>query len=86
MTERFPVGTMTVGLTVKQGKVAECQITGDFFGKRDVSEVESALIGVRLRKEDLLAALERFDLSEYFGNISIDEFVSFLLSEKVPTT
>lgn len=36
--------------------------------------------------EDLLAALERFDLSEYFGNISIDEFVSFLLSEKVPTT
>lgn len=86
MTERFPVGTMTVGLTVKQGKVAECQITGDFFGKRDVSEVESALIGVRLRKEDLLAALERFDLSEYFGNISIDEFVSFLLSRKVPTT
>nr|WP_289038075.1 lipoate--protein ligase [uncultured Allobacillus sp.] len=86
MTERFPVGTITVGLVVKQGKIADVQITGDFFGKKDTKEIEAALMGVRLRKADILEALQPFDLSDYFGNISTEEFVSFLMSEKVPTT
>lgn len=81
LTERFPIGTISVGLTIEHGKIAEVQITGDFFGTKDVEEVEETFVGVRLRKEDLLAALEPLDLANYFGNVTKEAFVSFVLSE-----
>ncbi|WP_020007660.1 lipoate--protein ligase [Salinicoccus albus] len=84
LTERFPIGTINVGLTIKHAKIASIQITGDFFGTKDITDVEESLVGVRLRKEDLLNALEPLDLSDYFGNLRQEEFVSFILSEKVP--
>lgn len=82
VTERFPIGTISVGLGVEHAKIAAIQITGDFFGTKDIKEVEEALVGVRLRKEDLLNALEPLDLANYFGNLTKKEFVSFILSEK----
>ncbi|MBP1969955.1 lipoate-protein ligase A [Virgibacillus natechei] len=82
LTERFPIGTISVGLTVKHAKIASIQITGDFFGSKEIKEVEEALVGVRLRREDLLNALEPLDLANYFGNLSKEELVSFILSEK----
>ncbi|WP_068676805.1 lipoate--protein ligase [Oceanobacillus sp. Castelsardo] len=82
LTERFPIGTVSVGLTIVHAKIAAIQITGDFFGTKDVKEIEEVLIGVRLRKEDLLTALEPLDLKNYFGNLTKEEFISFILSEK----
>lgn len=83
LTERFPIGTVSVGLTIEHAKIAEIQISGDFFGTENVKEVEKALLGVRLRKEDMLTALNHLDLSQYFGNLTKEEFTSFILSEKV---
>src|SRR5699024_10075849 len=82
LTERFPIGTVSVGLTIEHGKIASIQITGDFFGSKDIKEIEKGLVGVRLKKEDLFNALAPFDLADYFGNITKDEFVGFILSEK----
>ncbi|UJL46647.1 lipoate--protein ligase [Virgibacillus sp. NKC19-16] len=82
LTERFPIGTISVGLGVEHAKIASIQITGDFFGSKEIKEVEEALVGVRLRKEDLLNALEPLDLANYFGKLTKEEFVSFILSEK----
>lgn len=83
LTERFPIGTITIGLTIEHAKIAGVQFTGDFFGTKDSKEVEEALMGVRLRKDDLIKALESVDLSEYFGKMSKEELVRFILSEKV---
>lgn len=82
LTERFPIGTISVGLTVEHAKIAAIQITGDFFGTKDIKEIEETLVGVRLRKKDLLNALEPWGLTNYFGNITKEELVSFILSEK----
>ncbi|ALX49330.1 lipoate--protein ligase [Lentibacillus amyloliquefaciens] len=82
LTERFPIGTINVGLGVEHAKIAAIQITGDFFGTNDIKEIEEALVGVRLRKEDLLNALVPFDLTNYFGKLTKEELVSFILSEK----
>lgn len=81
VTERFPIGTVTVGLTIEHGKIAEIQITGDFFGTKDVKEVEDALLGKRLKKDELLSALAPLDLANYFGELSKEDFVTFVLSE-----
>lgn len=84
VTERFPIGTISIGLTIEHAKIVSIEITGDFFGTKDVKEVEAALIGTRLRKADLLAALERLDLTNYFGKLMKEEFVNYILS--IPTT
>lgn len=81
LTERFPIGTISIGLSVEHGKVASIQITGDFFGTKDVKDIEVALVGVRLRKKDLLSTLALFDLASYFGNLTKEELTSFILSE-----
>ncbi len=80
LTERFQAGTITVGLSIKHAKIASIQITGDFFGTKDIKEVEASLLGIRLRKDELLNAIESIDLVSYFGQLTKEEFVSFLLS------
>ncbi len=83
LTERFPIGTISVGLTVAHAKISAIQITGDFFGTKDCKEVEDALVGVRLKKDDLVDALAQLDLANYFGSLTKEAFVSFILSQKV---
>jgi len=83
LTERFPIGTISAGLTIKHAKIASIQITGDFFGTKDIKDIEDALVGVRLKKEDLLRTLEPLDLANYFGNLMKEDFVKFILSEKI---
>src|SRR5690625_334837 len=83
LTERFPIGTISAGLTIKHAKIASIQITGDFFGTKDIKDIEVALVGVRLKKEDLLRTLEPLDLANYFGNLTKEDFVKFILSEKI---
>lgn len=82
ITERFPVGTVSVGIQVEHGKVADIQIGGDFFATKDITDVEAALVGVRLKKEDLIEALSPIELTNYLGNLTKEAFVQFLLSEK----
>jgi lipoate-protein ligase A len=81
LTERFPVGTVSAGLTIQHGKIAEIEISGDFFGTKDIKDVEQALLGVRLKKDELLQALEPIDLTSYFGDLSKEDLVKFILSE-----
>ncbi|GAA3731941.1 lipoate--protein ligase [Salinicoccus jeotgali] len=80
VSERFPIGTISFGLSVDHARITDIQITGDFFGKKDVGEIEEALVGVRLRKDDLLQALEGFHITDYFGDITPEALVNVILS------
>lgn len=80
VTERFPIGTISIGLSVEHAKIAAIQITGDFFGTQDVKEVEEALLGKRLRKDELLEASGQLDLTKYFGDLTKEAFVNYMLS------
>lgn len=80
VTERFPVGTISIGLSIEHAKISSIQITGDFFGTKDIKEVEKALIGTRLRKDDLLEVLDSLDIKHYFGDITKETFVNYMLS------
>lgn len=81
LTERFSVGTISIGLSIEHAKIAAIQITGDFFATKDIKDVEKALIGTRLRKVDLLNALDALDLVDYFGGLTKEELSRFILSE-----
>lgn len=80
ISERFSIGTISFGLSVTHAKISDIQITGDFFGRKDINDIENALIDIRLNKNELTQALNNFNLNEYFGKITTEEFVNAILS------
>ena len=80
MNERFEgVGTVHIGMTVKNARIDEIQLSGDFFGVNDIKEIEQALKGVKLRKEDIEVTLSEIDVSDYIARMGTDQFIKFLL-------
>ena len=78
---RFAAGTIQVYLEVEQGRITKCSIRGDFFSKREIQDVETQLIGVRMVEEDIKAVLDTFELTEYFGAVTSEELTKLILGE-----
>lgn len=76
--KRFVGGTVEIKLDAEKGIIRDLRIFGDFFGVKDVSDIENALRGVRHHEDDIRTALGAFDLSQYFVNITMDDIVSLL--------
>lgn len=74
--KKFPGGTVEVHLNVEKGRIEDVKFYGDFFGKRDVAEVERLLKGVRHSEEAIREALMSVNTADYFANISVDELLS----------
>src|SRR5699024_7531036 len=77
LTERFSFGTITIGMTITYGKISNIQITGDFFGKKDIKDIEHALLNVRLKEDELIEAVQPFELIDYFGGLTAESFAQF---------
>lgn len=75
-SKRFAAGKVEVLLEVKDGKVNECKIYGDFLGVGDVAEVEEKIKGLRYAEEEIRRILKTMDINKYFGGISGEEILS----------
>ncbi|MBG9980294.1 lipoate--protein ligase [Facklamia lactis] len=85
VNERFEgVGTLHVGMTVKNAVIDAIQINGDFFAVKPIKEVEDILQGTRLRKEDIEQALKEISLADYIAKMDNQKFINFLL--EIPET
>ncbi|MBX6353161.1 MAG: lipoate--protein ligase [Thermoflavifilum sp.] len=73
------VGLIDVRLYVEHGRIEQCRIYGDFFGERDVREVEQRLTGLRYDRDDLARALSDLDLRAYFGPLTGDVMLDLLV-------
>lgn len=71
-------GHIEVHLDVQDGNIENAKIFGDFFNTKDVKEIEEALIGVRHEESKIIEVLEKYNLEEYFANVSVDEFLNAL--------
>lgn len=77
--KRYAGGTVEFAINVEKGIIKAVKLCGDFFGKRDISDIEKSLIDIPHSEEALRQALNAFDLSSYFYNISLDEIITGLL-------
>ena len=68
-------GTLEMNLDVAEGIVKKIKIFGDFFHKKDITEVEAALIDIAHDEATIRQALSRFMLGEYFVNITEDDLI-----------
>ena len=80
--KRFPIGSIDFQFNIKNGKVSQAKIYGDFFGLGEISDVEKALMGVKYTKEDIKETLEKLDLKKYFGNVTAEEIVTSLFESE----
>jgi len=71
--KRFPYGSVEISLTVKNGRMEEIRITGDFFGVRDASGLAEQLRGTAYRREAAAQKLAEIPVGDYiFGAESAD--------------
>ncbi|WP_067933843.1 lipoate--protein ligase [Alicyclobacillus kakegawensis] len=78
-SEYFPgIGLIDVRLHVVGGRIEQCRIFGDFFGERDVAELERRLLGCRYDADALAAALADVDTRAYFGNLPKTELLRLM--------
>jgi len=75
---RFPIGQIDARIHVKDGLIENIKFYGDFLGIGDLSEIENKIKGIKYDESDLKKSLIDADLSNYFGILDTDEFVSFL--------
>jgi lipoate-protein ligase A len=76
--KRFAGGTVEFNMEVDKGTIQAIRIYGDFFGERDVKELEEALIGVKHAEVEIKKALENYDIGKYIANVTLEELLSGL--------
>ncbi|MGO1651652.1 lipoate--protein ligase [Senegalia sp. (in: firmicutes)] len=77
-TKRAEGGLLDIRFSVKNGKIKDLKIYGDFFGDKDVSSLEDQLIGKSYRKEDIEKTLENIEIEKYFYNINKEDILDCL--------
>jgi len=76
---RFSSGMVECRLFVEQGMICTAKIYGDFFGNKDIEEIETILVGVRHNYSDICHSLLKVDLAQYFAGIDREEIIKVLV-------
>lgn len=77
---RFESGTVEVSLCIDKSRIQHCKIYGDFFSKKEINDVERALVGVKTERSDLQEALQQLALEDYIGGVSPQQLVNLIVS------
>lgn len=76
---RYPAGKITTYANVEKSVIKGMKLYGDFFGIKDVADIEQALIGLRYEYPDVLAKLQTIDTTQYFTNIIPQEIAKAIV-------
>ncbi len=68
-------GIVELELSVEKGVVERIRISGDFFGKRDLSELEAMIVGTPHERAEISKKLSLTDISQYISGVSADELL-----------
>ncbi len=74
----FPCGIVSASLDAKDGKIADIKFSGDFFGKKDILELEKNLIGVRHTYADVFICLKKLPIGEYFSGLTAKDIADLI--------
>jgi len=75
-SKRFPGGKVEINLNVRDGGISDIKFYGDFMSKKDVSQLEGNLVGIKFKKDEIKKVLSKFSIQEYFGAISLEDLMS----------
>ena len=79
---RFAWGKVELLLDLKDGLINSCRIYGDFFGEKDISQLERYLVNLPLEEEALRQAFDKIDLSDYISGLDSDSLIKLMLDQE----
>ena len=72
---KFPAGNITVDVEIKNNKVHNLRITGDYFSLKKIQDLESAFIDVEFDRNEFLNITKMFKIREYIYKLKTREFL-----------
>jgi len=75
---KYPGGMVQARMRVQDGLIEEVRFFGDYFGKREIPELEQRLTGVRHDAAAIVKALDGIPVGEYFFGAAADDVAGFL--------
>ena len=79
---KYPGGNIEFSLNVDKGIINEIKFFGDFFGKKDVSNIEDLLKNVMHNESSIKSTLNNIDINDYFLKCNIDILVDGIMGVK----
>ncbi|MCK1192715.1 lipoate--protein ligase [Streptococcus uberis] len=77
---RYPAGKINTFANVEKSIIKNIKIYGDFFGIKDVQDIEELLVGTRYENKDVLEKLKTIDTTQYFSGMTIEEVTKAIVA------
>lgn len=77
-SKRYEGGNLDIRLNVEKGFISDLKIFGDFFGRNEISELETLLKNSKYEENSIREKLKSIDLTTYLYNVSEDDFIDCL--------
>jgi lipoate-protein ligase A len=69
-------GTLEFNIDVTDGIIRDIKVFGDYFNMCEPEEIENALRNVQHTEGKIRDVLTSYNISDYFNNLTVDEFVA----------
>ncbi len=76
---RLEGGTVSVCLQINDNKIETVKIYGDYFGIKDIAEIEDALYGTEYTPSAVKARLKGFTINDYMCNVTQQELCELIV-------
>ena len=81
---KYPgIGVVEYSLNIKCGKIDDISIYGDFFGDKDIEELEDMLRGINFDRASIEKSLEAIDIRDYIRGFDMDTFLKGIMDIKI---
>lgn len=74
----FPFGLVDIYYSVKNSLLEQINICGDFFGQKDICQLENIITGVPHKKTAVEQILSNIKISEYISSMTNADFINML--------
>ena len=77
--KRFDWGLFELYLEVEKGVIKDIRFHGNYFFTKETSHLENIMRGWSINEQDIREGLKTINLSDYFSNITEEEFLEMFL-------
>ena len=73
------VGKLEIHMNAEHGRILDCAVYGDYFGTGFTPETLEKLHGIRMQKEDILAAVKEMQIEQCIRGLDAERFAQLLI-------
>lgn len=80
--DKFKCGVVQISLSVKDGNISNIKVNGDFFGMREISQLENMLLGKKYDEDNIKQVIKDVSVSEYISDLTREQFMGLMFNYK----